>query len=157
MAEPTYWPDVDLDLTGATLLDWQLTNCTVRSIECVGTRFIGDCAFDNTEFQRAVRFDSATFDGPVTFIGMTFVGAARFSMALFEQDVLFYRARFSKVMFADSARFVTTQFSGDAQFDGAKVKLDVPSTVVRAWPRGFSVGVGGPGPDGDWGLLTDGR
>ena len=47
-----YWPEVlTLDLTDATLIDFNFVRCVLPSLRCVGTSFIGDVA----------SFASATF------------------------------------------------------------------------------------------------
>lgn len=114
-------------------------------------RFEGDTRFRDVEFASVVRFGRTEFVGAAMFENVRFAGETRFDRAVFRTLAEFTRCRFeayvefseatfagdtrfSHVSFADSARFATTVFEGDAQFTDARVRLDVPSTVVRAWP-----------------------
>jgi uncharacterized protein YjbI with pentapeptide repeats len=94
-----------------------------------GTEFGGSAMFENVRFAGETRFDRASFRTLAEFTHCGFAAYVEFSEATFAGDT-----RFSHVEFADSARFATTVFEGDAQFTDARVRLDVPSSVVRAWP-----------------------
>jgi uncharacterized protein YjbI with pentapeptide repeats len=260
-----HWPDLDLDLTGATLLDLDLTECVVRRLSCANARLYGETrligatiwhtSFEEAEFAGPVSFTGATFTGPALFLyarfksayfdatrfvknarfsearfaieasfrSTQFEAAARYSNTVFAGDVQFdavrfggnarfagtrfegavhftnvefagetrfdravfatladfvavrfggyvefseakFRGdtRFGHVRFVDSARFNTTRFDGDARFDHTWVRLDVPDTVTRVWPKVqhaqpgvFEVvpNAAGPGDEGEWGLL----
>jgi uncharacterized protein YjbI with pentapeptide repeats len=122
-----------------------------------GTRFEGSAHFTKAEFAAEVRFDRAVFATLADFVDVRFGGYAEFSEAKFRGDT-----RFGHVRFADSARFNTSRFDGDARFDHTTVRLDVPDTVVRAWPTipraqpgAYQVVPTANGPDveGEWGAL----
>ena len=262
----THWPNLDLDLTGATLLDLDFTGCVVDRLDCAkarlcgwsrlgaatirdssfeaaeflgsvsfagatfvrplfwntrfadlagfdDVRFVGDTVFNGADFETDVSFDRTTFEasalfsettfakdvrfqgtrfaGQASFAGTEFQGAVRFTETEFSGETRFDRAvfatladfvnvgfgdyvefseakfrgdtRFGHVRFADSVRFNTTRFDGDARFDHTWVRIDVPDTVARAWPKliaraqpgAFEVvpNSAGPGDEGEWGLL----
>ncbi|MGW4963567.1 pentapeptide repeat-containing protein [Nonomuraea sp. NPDC004186] len=89
---PRHWPDITLDLTGAILIDLDLSYCRVD-----------DALFEGATFTRGARFDRATFTGEVSFEEATFnVGS-----------------RFDGVVFAGNALFSGATFIGHALFDGA--------------------------------------
>ncbi|HVK21467.1 MAG TPA: pentapeptide repeat-containing protein [Actinokineospora sp.] len=103
-AAETFWPGIDLDLTGATLIDFTVADCAIRT----------------------ATFDKATFAGTTWFDGVTVTGDARFERAGFAGDARFYgatftgNARFVRTGFADDAQFVGTEFTGDVLFSGAR-------------------------------------
>ena len=99
-----FWPDTDLDLIGATLLDFRFDHCRVRSAQFTGATFDGDANFGGTVFLERAEFDRTTFHGE-----------ARFSEATFAEE-----ARFRTVRFLAAARFRATAFRGDARFTGAR-------------------------------------
>jgi uncharacterized protein YjbI with pentapeptide repeats len=117
-----------------------------------GTRFEGAVHFTDIEFATDVRFDRAVFATLAEFRTVRFGGYAEFSEAKFRGDT-----RFRHVRFADSARFNTTVFDGDARFDHVLVRLDVPDTAVRIWPKLNACQVvpstTGPDDEGEWGVL----
>lgn len=89
-----FWPDIDLNLTGALLIDFNLsTNCAVRT----------------------ARFDRTRFSGNTSMRGIRFAGIARFRSAVFEQDV-----SFSAAVFGGDALFNGAQFGGRAGFRDAE-------------------------------------
>ncbi|WP_433252649.1 pentapeptide repeat-containing protein [Streptosporangium sp. CA-135522] len=106
-AAPAFWEGMSLDLTGATLLDFDLVRGHVT--EAV--------------------FDKTTFTGNAVFDDTTFTGDAQFGGATFHRD-----ARFDKATFTGDAGFNGTTFTGDAQLDGAVV--DDPA-ADHVWPKGW--------------------
>ncbi|MEV7095046.1 pentapeptide repeat-containing protein [Amycolatopsis sp. NPDC051045] len=96
----TFWPDIDLDLVGATLIDFRFARCRVRSARFTGATFDGDADLGATVFLDRAEFDRATF-----------TGSARFSDAIFAEG-----ARFRTAQFLSAARFRGTTFGGDARF-----------------------------------------
>ncbi len=63
---PRYWEGMRLDLTGATLIDFELTRA----------RFTG--SFDGVTFSGRAGFDFVTFSGDAGFDRVTFTGGCRF-------------------------------------------------------------------------------
>ncbi|HEV7975243.1 pentapeptide repeat-containing protein [Amycolatopsis sp.] len=103
-----FWPDTDLDFTGATLRDWHLNARTVRRMICTRTKFVG----------------------PARFQGTRFTGTAGFYYASFGTHAFFQGAKFE-----EGARFGGTEFACCAQFEDATVRTDVEAR--RIWPGGW--------------------
>ncbi|MGW4408595.1 pentapeptide repeat-containing protein [Nonomuraea sp. NPDC004702] len=129
-----HWPDVRIDLSGATLIDLDLRNCHIseaRFAESIfmgdstfaGSIFVGDAMFDGTVFNGAARFGGTTFDGAAWFERATFTGAATFAGATFTIAAQFEGATFNR-----AARFTGAAFVGAAWFGGA--------TFAGAWFAG---------------------
>ncbi|MFD9948942.1 pentapeptide repeat-containing protein [Nonomuraea sp. NPDC059023] len=128
-----HWADQRLDLTGATLLGLDLSNCRIGPIVLDNVTFTGDARFDDTTFGGDVDFSHITFTGHARFDGATFTGDARFDGATFTCGTKFSYATFigsagfdsatfdifadfGHVTFVDVAWFNDTTFSGDADF-----------------------------------------
>lgn len=58
----TFWPDIDLDLTGAVLIDVDMQGCKLRSGVFTGAQFVGYTCFDQAEFADAAVFYHAEFE-----------------------------------------------------------------------------------------------
>jgi uncharacterized protein YjbI with pentapeptide repeats len=110
----TFWPDIDLDLTGAHLVDWDLSQCRVRSLTANNAVFSGDAWFDEATFSGKVGFEQATFSGDVWFEQATFSGRTGFEQATFSGE-----ARFREATFSEVARFEQATFSGLVGFGEA--------------------------------------
>ncbi|MFG1640115.1 pentapeptide repeat-containing protein [Amycolatopsis sp. NPDC049252] len=109
--DPTFWHDIDLDLTGATLIDFSLLGCHVGSADFTGATFIGDAWFDFTSFADGALFNDATFTCDARFPNAVFGSTAWFSEATFSTE-----ARFTGANFAGGAVFREGAFAGDAVF-----------------------------------------
>lgn len=123
----SYWPDIELDLSNATLVKLTLTHARLRRASFVG----------------------ATFVGPATFRGTEFTGQADFREARFRG-----LADFRRVVFGDAV-FRGARFSGETDFGvhtpavlaGALTKV---GDVRRKWPDGWA-----ERPNGDgWAVLV---
>ncbi len=110
---PSFWDDIDIDLTGATLINFCLRGCTVRSSTFTEATFVGDADFVEVIFNDGAAFGGATFGGFAGFGGATFTGV-RFGGVTFSSD-----AEFTGVSFGDFAGFGEVTFSGGARFAGA--------------------------------------
>ncbi|MEA5358581.1 pentapeptide repeat-containing protein [Amycolatopsis sp., V23-08] len=85
-----FWPDVDLDFSGATLVGLTLTHCSIRSIVCFGAEFHELTSFRGTEFRTKADFNQAQFTGRADFRGTVFGGGRdSFNGALFAGPVDF--------------------------------------------------------------------
>ncbi|ANN18215.1 hypothetical protein SD37_22945 [Amycolatopsis orientalis] len=115
-----FWPDVDLDLTGATLIDFRFQRCRVRSARFTEATFTGDTDFGGTTFLDHAEFDHATFSSSARFSNATFVKDARFRDVSFQGPV-----RFRGTNFHGDARFTGTEFLDDAWLGGAIFHGDV--------------------------------
>ncbi|WP_143267968.1 pentapeptide repeat-containing protein [Amycolatopsis alba] len=109
----TFWKDIDLDLTGATLIDFDLAGCRISQAVFGRTTFTGGAVFDGATFADAV-FDGATFTSDSDFDGATFTGGAWFDRATFTDE-----AAFGGVTFAGVASFDGVTFADVADFDRA--------------------------------------
>jgi hypothetical protein len=69
-----FWPDVDLDFSGAQLVGLNLTHCSIRSITCYGATFRELASFRGTEFRTKADFNKAVFEDRVDFRGTVFGG-----------------------------------------------------------------------------------
>src|SRR5262249_12947992 len=58
----TFWKNSDLDLTGALLIDFALSDCQARTARFDGATFTGDASFNGT-FTGDAWFGGATFTG----------------------------------------------------------------------------------------------
>jgi hypothetical protein len=106
----TYWPDIDIDLTFATLLYINLTNAHVRSVRFGGANLLG-----------STHLTGAVIDGQAIFGGTRFELTADFSHVTITGE-----ARFRGAYFADQAFFTNARFDGETHFGGTR-----PSTPGR--------------------------
>ena len=145
----TYWPDIDLDFTDATLVDLDFTGVQPRHVTFTGTKFAGasdftkavfggNAGFDGATFSRLTRFDGASFTGEARFGVVSFTKGADFTSATFDSDAWFDGASFDfakfvgakftgttwfrGVRFGRSASFETARFGGDARFERASFR-----------------------------------
>ncbi|MFF5095362.1 pentapeptide repeat-containing protein [Actinosynnema sp. NPDC000082] len=134
--DPRFWAGIDLDLTGARLVDFEADGIEVGSARFDRAAFDGDARFDDaaflggarfdaaaftatsrfsrTAFTRDASFDDAVFTGATEFHGTAFTGEARFTGATFSGD-----ARFTEAVFTGDAGFHRVTFAGDVRFTGA--------------------------------------
>lgn len=75
--DPRYWGERSPDLTEATLIDLDLSNCELHQVN-----------FEKATFHRTTTFDKATFMGDAGFGGATFNGDARFDTSTFRRPAL---------------------------------------------------------------------
>jgi Pentapeptide repeats (9 copies) len=61
--QQTFWPGISLDLTGATLVDFNFPQMSVIQAQFVAATFQGDARFDGSTFQDLAWFSEATFQG----------------------------------------------------------------------------------------------
>ena len=109
-----FWNNIRLDLSGATLIDFNLVDGVMAAANFHGAAFSGDADFHRAAFSGDARFGGATFSGDTSFSGATFTGDARFGGATFSGDALFGKAAFS-----GDANFPEAAFRGDALFGEA--------------------------------------
>ncbi|MEU7864205.1 pentapeptide repeat-containing protein [Nonomuraea sp. NPDC049141] len=108
-----HWAGIRLDLTGATLLDFDLSRCRVGDAAFGRAAFAGDAGFEGAAFAGGAGFEGATFAGGAGFEGATFTGDAEFRGATFTRA-----ARFGWAAFAGDAGFEGATFAGGAWFTG---------------------------------------
>jgi hypothetical protein len=140
-----FWPGISLDLTGATLVDFNFEQLSAISVQFAGATFQGDAWFswatfqsyvwfDRATFQSAAVFHHATFQRTAVFEGATFEGSADFEAATFEGS-----ADFEAATFKSSADFDRATFQGAAVFDEAHVLHFDNRHKARRWPDGWTV------------------
>lgn len=115
-----YWHGIDLDLVGATLLDFDFSGCSPRQAFFRRARFHGGAWFTDARFQDKASFSHAIFTGYAGFGGAEFGGAVSFTHTLFSDDAWFAQSTFTQAAF-----FNRTRFSGMAAFDQTNFSADV--------------------------------
>jgi uncharacterized protein YjbI with pentapeptide repeats len=131
----TFWPGINLDLTGATLVELDLRDVSVVAARFRRATFTGAALFDDATFTSAALFHEATFTGAAffgeatitgaTFYEATFSDIAEFGMATFTEDAVFSGATFTGnagfggAYFTGVAEFERTTFTSVAYFRGA--------------------------------------
>ncbi|MEV6648483.1 pentapeptide repeat-containing protein [Amycolatopsis sp. NPDC051371] len=123
--EPTFWTGVDLDLNGATLIEFSLLGCHVATGDFTGATFVGRAWFDYAEFADPVLFTSATFTSEARFAGAVFRSTAWFDDATFSGEAQFFGTEFRggtvfhRSTFADRAAFDHAGFDRGPDFSTA--------------------------------------
>ncbi|WP_290062633.1 pentapeptide repeat-containing protein [Amycolatopsis solani] len=110
-----FWPDIDLDFSGATLVGLTLTHCSIRSIVCYGTTFLELTSLRGTEFRTKADFNKAEFKDRADLRGTVFGGD---------------RDSFNGTVFAGPADFGS---KSAARLAGAIAQRGFP----RTWPPGW--------------------
>ncbi|GAA0276323.1 pentapeptide repeat-containing protein [Cryptosporangium japonicum] len=120
------WTDVDLDLTGAVLIAFDLEQCQLRSLRMSLVIFVDDATFRNVRVGDAATFRAATFQAAADFRGAAFAGDADFGTTTFGGQAAFDRSAFAGdawfggVTFASDTGFDDAVFSSAAGFHSAK-------------------------------------
>ncbi|WP_394614521.1 pentapeptide repeat-containing protein [Lentzea sp. JNUCC 0626] len=113
----TFWPDINLDLTGATLIDFDLSNARTHGMQFKNSTFKGSCNFENIKTRNTTRFDEAEFEGFANFDGGHFGGFSSFNSSLFKETAAFANAQFKKGSSFSSAKFNANAYFYHARFD----------------------------------------
>jgi hypothetical protein len=111
--QQAFWPGISLDLTRATLVNFNFEQVSVIQARFVEATFHGAALFFGATFEGYTRFNEVTFQGDAWFIEATFQSVARFAGATFEGA-----AWFNKATLQDYALFRKATFQGDAGFGG---------------------------------------
>lgn len=117
---PEFWAGMDLDLTGALLIDFLLIEGGFHRASFKAATFAGTTLFLDMSFPHYAAFDEATFVGDTHFSGTTFSGDARFENATFRSSVEFggyLKSHAAK--FTGQAKFQGVTFGGDTSFSEA--------------------------------------
>lgn len=110
----SFWPDVDLDFSGATLVALHLTHCSIRSIACYETTFRELASFRGTEFRTKADFNKAKFEGRADFRGTVFGGEhGGFNGAVFAGPVDFGAKSAARLAGAEANRGAARTWPGD--------------------------------------------
>jgi uncharacterized protein YjbI with pentapeptide repeats len=152
---PTFWHNVDLDLTGAYLINFDLRGCIIGNCSFDWGTFTGHAQFSRATFTSKASFHAATFTGHAWFSRATFTGDVRFTVAAFTRDAWFERAtftgnaQFSLATFACKARFTLATFTGEVQFglatsdswfDDAAMSTRTPNSTEAKFADGAAFG-----------------
>lgn len=122
----TFWTGIELDLTGATLLDFDFSYCIAHEAAFDDARFYGATSFARANFGQKVSFTRAWFGEDARFVGVHVDGMALFAEARFEKGVAFDVAEFEQY-----TEFNRAQFVGICNFDGAKLNSRVNFMFAR--------------------------
>jgi Pentapeptide repeats (9 copies) len=114
----SYWEGIELDLTGAHLINFDFARCQPHSVNFEGARFSGDAGFGETRFAGDAWFGGARFSGKAGFVETRFSGDARFDGVRFSGEAGFGEAHFGGLAWFDGARFDGDAGFGGARFDG---------------------------------------
>ena len=125
-----FWNNIRLNLTGATLINFNLVNGVMADANFRRAAFSGDASFDQAAFSGDARFGGAAFSGDALFDGTAFSGDANFPEAAFHGDALFGEAvfgrgaEFRQATFGGVAGFRQATFNSDAGFRQASFNSD---------------------------------
>ena len=123
-----FWPEMSLDLTGATLTELDLTNCRVDGRLCLDGAVLqgqtrlrglivgGVATLRGARFEENAWLERTVFHGPASFDGATFRGDAWFGEALFGGWTSFSGADFGGHAWFGSASFGAPVDFGHAIF-----------------------------------------
>jgi hypothetical protein len=131
----TFWAGIDLDPTGAVLIDFDFGQCRPRQTRFDDAKFIGDATFRRAEFTGDAWFQAARFAGKAWFNGASFGEAAMFEAATFTDDAVFGEVSaaalttFEGATFTGEAWFRSAKFAGVSVFREAKFARGVPPEV----------------------------
>jgi hypothetical protein len=91
-----YWKNINVDLNGAHLVEFDFINCKPHNADFANAQLIGRTSFDGTTFGGDARFGKATFEGDAWFDEARFEGDASFGEARFGGAAVFGGARFER-------------------------------------------------------------
>jgi uncharacterized protein YjbI with pentapeptide repeats len=116
----TFWSDISLDLSGAVLVDFSMTNCRLHTAMFMGARFVGHAGFGGAQFSGHAWFEGVRFAGHAWFKNARFAGVANFDHAEFDGRTSFAEAQFTGYGdYTGLAGFRGARFAGEAWFRGA--------------------------------------
>jgi Pentapeptide repeats (9 copies) len=126
---PRFWPGLAIDLSGATLIDLDLSGCHLA----------GPCRLDRATLLGQVKLREATVTGELTATAARFTDHAWFERATFGQGARFDASTFAgdawfgEVTFRGPASFRAVTFAGHAWFAGAAAHgaVDLTETMFR--------------------------
>lgn len=150
---PKYWPSIVLDLTGAYLIDLNLSYCYIEEFNCNRATLAGETLAKNTVFgwmfaqstrfvhdtthdTFAADFRGAQFNLDAWFSFSTFAGQPWFHADEFFSGTHFFgRASFKGVRFGSGARFDRASFN--VAVDLSEARTQVAATSQNHWPDGW--------------------
>lgn len=121
--EHTFWPGINLDLTGAVLDYFDLKDARLNQGRFGGARFNGKTWFDDAQFDGEAIFGGATFEKSASFQSVRFQAEARFRDAEFGGPADFGGATFDGATFGRTPSFAGATFAEPPIIDSS-VELD---------------------------------
>lgn len=129
-SNPKFWPDIDIDLSGATLIWSDFPSCRFRS-----ANFSSVTHFLRSEFHALANFARARFDGIINFGAVHFHDAVTFSQARFDVQPNFGDVRFR------AGVSLNATFEDEPFFTGALVWTDPKRRGLHdIMPHGWGIG-----------------
>ncbi|MGV9700814.1 pentapeptide repeat-containing protein [Streptomyces sp. NPDC003483] len=124
-AHSNYWPQIFLDLSGAELIHFGLSECRVRMVNFEGARFVGGASFRKFQVTQLSTFIGAAFHGLTQFNESQFGMATNFAGAIFYGSADFTTVQFEDVMFdgvtfENDVNFTNSKFTGLATFTSTR-------------------------------------
>jgi hypothetical protein len=129
--ETKFWPNMNLNLDDATLIDFDFLGCRVERVDFKRTKFFGRTNFAHAEFHTAY-FREAQFHNEANFFGAWFQGRINFGSADFRQKAIFQEAAFCGQGF-----FHDVKFRREVSFDAARAR-PMKNRHDRDWPTGWT-------------------
>lgn len=160
-----YWPNTNIDLSGAALFDFDFRHCRVNRAVFRTCRFFGVARFFSSTFEDEAEFDGAEFFGPAWFESATLESDAWFGGSHFHKIANFSGARFGRrgsfggdawlgcAVFAERVDFSGTSFQRAPELHGARVRIDDERNWSRSWPPGWVVSPSSALGRFEWGVL----
>lgn len=140
--DQSYWGTLDLNLRGATLVDFDLSSCRIRGINLTGAYLIGEADFSSCRITGALNAARAIFDGSAEFSRAKVDHFANFRQVRFMKDSDFTQAEFRGVGYFSAATFADgADFSGVATTKlllAEAVAAEHPPTTPYKWPEGYT-------------------
>ncbi|MFI6824153.1 pentapeptide repeat-containing protein [Micromonospora sp. NPDC050187] len=110
-----HWKGLNLDLSGAALVSFDMSHCSLRRADFYGARFYGkawfvccdfegDAIFRRAEFREYTSFQEATFRKYADFNSAVFMNFADFQETKFLSEYSFNVAHFDSVIYLSSIR-----------------------------------------------------
>ncbi|MFJ9782367.1 pentapeptide repeat-containing protein [Amycolatopsis sp. NPDC101161] len=121
-----FWDGMELDLTEATLVDFDLSSCHVSKATFTRSQFVGLADFSGTVFEEDVWLDDAHIQGLADFSEAVFKSSAHFWASRFDDGVNFSEChfidevKFGDATFRDACTFDNAIFEGNASFEKSR-------------------------------------
>ncbi|MCO6010048.1 pentapeptide repeat-containing protein [Actinoallomurus purpureus] len=122
----TFWPNMSIDLSGAVLIDFDMSEAYIDSADFRYVNFVGQTTFNRGVFAQVADFSYSTFYGWVDFTQASFDENAGFEKSEFRQSAAFDYTEFGKIAYFQGAKFCggstfgNTSFGDVAHFDYAE-------------------------------------
>jgi uncharacterized protein YjbI with pentapeptide repeats len=133
----SFWPNIDLDFTGAHLFDIDFSFCQFRSVSFKRAKFVSHAHFEGAKFADIAGFYGAEFNEHVDFTGTHFSNHAWFEYSVFGHEAHFAgaefeeRADFNGAVFYRPADFSLAKLKGHASFIQTEFSIAVSFTETK--------------------------